>query len=70
MSGKGPSIWDEFTHQHPEKIKNRSNADVAANSYEFYMDDIEAVKNLNVRTTPPESVVPFLCEMTEEDWVC
>lgn len=47
--GKGPSIWDEFTHSHPEKIVDHSNGDVAANSYEYYLDDIKAVKNLSVR---------------------
>lgn len=46
--GKGPSIWDEFTHSHPEKIKDGQNGDIAANSYEHYLDDVEALKNLNV----------------------
>lgn len=48
VEGKGPSIWDEFTHSHSEKIANHQNGDNAANSYEFYLDDVEAVKNLNV----------------------
>lgn len=48
VDGKGPSIWDEFTHLHPEKIKDHQNADVSANSYEYYLDDIAAIKNLNV----------------------
>lgn len=48
VDGKGPSVWDEFTHQHPEKIKDGQNCDVGANSYEFYLDDIAAVKNLKV----------------------
>lgn len=48
IDGKGPSIWDEFTHKYPEKIKDRQNADVATNSYEYYEDDIKAVKNLGV----------------------
>lgn len=48
-SGKGPSIWDEFTHAHPEKVADHSNADVGPNSYEYYEDDIKAVKSLGVR---------------------
>lgn len=49
VDGKGPSIWDEFTHSHTDKIKDRTNADIGPNSYEFFMDDIEAIKKLNVR---------------------
>lgn len=48
VDGKGPSIWDEFTHSNPEKIADHQNGDVAANSYEFYLEDVAAVKNLNV----------------------
>lgn len=46
--GKGPSIWDEFTHSHPDRIDGGQNADIATNSYEFYMDDIRALKELKV----------------------
>lgn len=49
--GKGPSIWDEFVHLHPERIADHQNADVGANSYKFYRDDIAAVKNMNVSQT-------------------
>lgn len=49
--GKGPTIWDEFSHSHPEKIFDHQNGDVAINSYEFYMDDIKAAKNLSVRNS-------------------
>lgn len=48
--GKGPSVWDEFTHTHPERIKDGQNCDVGPNSYKFYLDDIAAVKNLKVNT--------------------
>lgn len=53
IDGKGPSIWDEFTHSHPEKIIDRQNADIGANSYEYYLDDIAAVKNLSVNNYSP-----------------
>lgn len=46
--GKGPSIWDTFTHQHPELIKDASTGDVAADSYQFYEEDIKAIKRLGV----------------------
>lgn len=48
IDGKGPSVWDEFTHTHPEKIKDGQNGDVGPNSYDFFLDDIAAVKNLKV----------------------
>lgn len=46
--GKGPSIWDTFTHDHPELIADRSNGDTSANSYHFYMNDIEALQQVGV----------------------
>lgn len=46
--GKGRSIWDELVHSQPGIVSDRSNGDVAANSYEFYEDDIRAVKELGV----------------------
>lgn len=48
IDGKGPSIWDEYTHAHPQKIKDHKNGDISSNSYEYYLDDIAAVKDLNV----------------------
>nr|QZZ63296.1 myrosinase 4 [Contarinia nasturtii] len=46
--GKGPSIWDDFVHSYSENILDHQNADVGANSYEYYLDDIEALKSLNM----------------------
>lgn len=48
--GKGPSIWDTFTHKKPHKIRNRHNSDVSYNFYHNYAQDIELIKTLNFDT--------------------
>lgn len=42
--GRGPSIWDTFTHKYPEKILDRSNGDVADDFYHRYKEDIKLMK--------------------------
>ncbi|KAM7274272.1 hypothetical protein ACFE04_028936 [Oxalis oulophora] len=34
--GKGPSIWDVYTHKYPERIKDGTNGDVGVNFYHRY----------------------------------
>ncbi|KAK9273243.1 hypothetical protein L1049_018050 [Liquidambar formosana] len=34
--GRGPSIWDTFTHRYPDKIANGNNGDIAVDSYHRY----------------------------------
>lgn len=46
--GRGPSIWDTFTHEHPELITDGSNGDVGPDSYHYYEDDIKAIKMAGV----------------------
>nr|AOH73347.1 beta glucosidase 6 [Lygus lineolaris] len=48
--GKGPSIWDDYLHKHPDYIKNRNNGDVADDSYHFYKDDVRALKEVGFQT--------------------
>lgn len=44
-SGKGPSIWDTFSHEHPERITDGSNGDVAVDFYDKYKEDIKIMSS-------------------------
>ncbi|CAN6559367.1 unnamed protein product [Malus baccata var. baccata] len=46
--GKGPSIWDNFTHQYPEKIIDGSNGDVADDQYHRYKEDVKIMKDMGL----------------------
>ncbi|KAF0913086.1 hypothetical protein E2562_020235 [Oryza meyeriana var. granulata] len=46
--GRGPSIWDTFTHKHPDKIADKSNGDMAANSYHLYREDVRIMKDMGM----------------------
>ena len=46
--GKGPSIWDTFTHK-KGKIHNNENADVATDFYHRYKEDIATAKALKMQ---------------------
>jgi len=46
--GKGPSIWDTFTHR-KRKIKNKDNGDVSCDFYHRYHDDIAFIKQMNMK---------------------
>jgi beta-glucosidase len=46
--GRGPSIWDRFAHT-PGTIADRSNADVADDSYHLYKADVQLLKALGAK---------------------
>ncbi|KAL9296520.1 hypothetical protein ACSQ67_022416 [Phaseolus vulgaris] len=46
--GRGPSVWDTFTHRYPEKILDKSNGDVAIDTYHRYKEDAKFMKNMNL----------------------
>ena len=45
--GKGPSIWDTFSHT-PGKVANNDTGDVACDFYHRYQADIDLMKSLGV----------------------
>ena len=47
--GKGESNWDRFSHT-PGKIKGGATADIACDSYHRYREDIQLLKQLNVKS--------------------
>ncbi|KAM1552789.1 hypothetical protein PS1_005594 [Malus domestica] len=46
--GRGPSIWDTYTHDHPERIVDGSNGDVAVDQYHRYKEDVRIMKDMGL----------------------
>ncbi|KAL5566560.1 hypothetical protein UlMin_029724 [Ulmus minor] len=46
--GRGPSIWDVYTHNHPERITDHKNGDVAIDQYHRYKEDVKIMKEMNL----------------------
>ncbi|CAN0923916.1 Beta-glucosidase 24 [Linum grandiflorum] len=46
--GKGPSIWDRFTHDFPDRIFDGGNGDMAIDYYHRFKEDIARIKYMNI----------------------
>ncbi|XP_075644782.1 beta-glucosidase 17-like isoform X2 [Castanea sativa] len=46
--GKGPSIWDTFTMEHPEKIADHTTGDIADEFYYRFKGDIALMKEIGL----------------------
>ncbi|XP_057626305.1 lactase/phlorizin hydrolase-like [Chionomys nivalis] len=47
--GKGPSIWDNFTHSPGNTVKDNATADIACDSYNKLDDDLNILRALKVK---------------------
>ncbi|XP_057626296.1 lactase/phlorizin hydrolase-like isoform X2 [Chionomys nivalis] len=47
--GKGPSIWDNFTHSPGNTVKDNATADIACDSYNKLDDDLNILRTLKVK---------------------
>jgi len=48
VDGKGPSIWDTFTNEQKNKIKDKKNANIACDFYTRYDADLQLMKSLGI----------------------
>ncbi|OAY40096.1 cyanogenic beta-glucosidase [Manihot esculenta] len=48
-TGRGLSVWDTFTHDTPERIKDHTNGDIAVDFYHRYGEDIKNVKKMGFK---------------------
>ncbi|XP_011694145.1 PREDICTED: myrosinase 1 [Wasmannia auropunctata] len=46
--GKGENVWDQWTHEHPNLIRDGSNGDMACDSYHKYKEDVQLLKEIGV----------------------
>ncbi|XP_062991267.1 cytosolic beta-glucosidase-like [Elgaria multicarinata webbii] len=46
--GKGPSVWDTFTHQGGDRVFKNQTGDVACGSYTLWEEDLKCIKQLGL----------------------
>uniref|UniRef100_A0A8D0L9K5 Cytosolic beta-glucosidase n=1 Tax=Sphenodon punctatus TaxID=8508 RepID=A0A8D0L9K5_SPHPU len=46
--GKGPNVWDTFTHQGGDRVSKNQTGDVACGSYTLWEEDLKCIKQLGL----------------------
>ncbi|XP_068868401.1 cytosolic beta-glucosidase-like [Aphelocoma coerulescens] len=46
--GKGPNVWDIFTHQGGDRVFKNQTGDVACGSYTLWEEDLKCIKQLGL----------------------
>ena len=46
--GKGENVWDYILHNEPDLVDDKSNGDIAADSYHKFEEDIKAMKEMGL----------------------
>ncbi|CAN0040478.1 unnamed protein product, partial [Bubo scandiacus] len=46
--GKGPNVWDTFTHQGGDRVFKNQTGDVACGSYTLWEEDLKCIKQLGL----------------------
>lgn len=47
LDGKGPSVWDHFCRDHPERIYQQATPETACDHYHRYLEDVALIKALD-----------------------
>ncbi|XP_038989654.1 furostanol glycoside 26-O-beta-glucosidase-like [Phoenix dactylifera] len=48
VDSRGTTIWDTFCREFPDKIADKSNGDVAVDSYNRYQEDVKLLKDMGL----------------------
>ena len=59
VDGKLQSIWDTASHKVPSDVFDGVTGDDAGKSYEFYMKDVQALKDVGVSVIFPQQIQYF-----------
>ncbi|CAN1265893.1 Beta-glucosidase 24 [Linum perenne] len=67
--GRRPSVWDAYSHAHPENITGKTTGDVASDSYHLYkVSYIHTVKSNKLNIIPYKQLFSFFFQNYRKDF--